>query len=99
MTEHYFLDPLDPFPPKWRDKIGPLTVMAGPVKGYVMVRRPGAMPFVLAVSDLCNATQRPPHGPFELVRRSPKEPPPPPDIRGTSFVGGFGRRVKREQAR
>jgi hypothetical protein len=65
-----------PFPPKWRDKYGPLTVMAGPVKGWVMVRRPQAVPFVLHVSDLCNATQRPPHGPFELVRRTQREKAP-----------------------
>jgi len=72
MTEikaaHYFLDPLAPFPARWRDKTGPIRVMAGPVTGYVMCRRPGAVPFVLHVSDLCNATKHPHHGPFEVVR-------------------------------
>lgn len=65
--QHYFLDPLAPFPPRWRDRIGPLTVMAGPVRGYVMVRRPHAVPFVLHVANLCNAEKHPNHGPFELI--------------------------------
>lgn len=64
---HYFLDPLAPFPARWKDKHGPLRVMAGPVSGYVMVRRPSAVPFVLHVSDLCNASKRPTGGPFEVV--------------------------------
>ncbi len=64
---HYFLDPSEPFPARWRDKIGPIRVMAGPVKGYVMVRRPSAIPFVLRVSDLCNATKHHIHGPFVVV--------------------------------
>lgn len=64
---HYFLDPLEPFPPRWKDHISQLTVMAGPVKGYVMVRRPYAEPFVLHVKNLCNVERSPPHGPFELV--------------------------------
>lgn len=64
---HYFLDPLAPFPARWRDRIGPLRVMAGPVSGYVMIRRPNAVPFVLRVSDLCNATKHPHHGPFEVT--------------------------------
>jgi hypothetical protein len=73
---HYFLDPLAPFPPRWRDKTGPITVMAGPVKGYVMVRRPNAVPFVLHVSDLCNATKHPRHGPFEVVRAKTRRASP-----------------------
>ena len=64
---HYFLDPLAPFPARWKDKHGPIRVMAGPVTGYVMVRRPNAAPFVLRVSDLCNATKDPNHGPFEVI--------------------------------
>lgn len=64
---HYFLDPLGPFPARWRDKIGPIRVMAGPVTGYLMCRRPGAVPFVLHVSELCNAKKHPHHGPFEVV--------------------------------
>jgi len=67
MTEHYFLDPLAPFPRRWRDKISAIEVMAGPVKGYVMCRRPRCMPFVLRVSDLCNATKPNSSGPFEVV--------------------------------
>lgn len=68
MTAHYLLDPLSPLPARWRDKHGPLRVLAGPVKGWVMVKRPHAeTPFVLRVSDLCNATKREPHGPFEVV--------------------------------
>jgi hypothetical protein len=72
MTDHYFIDPLAPFPPRWRDKYGEITVMTNPVKGYVMVRRSGAAPFVLRVSDLCNATKDPHHGPFEVVAKTRK---------------------------
>lgn len=64
---HYFIDPLVPFPSKWRDRVGPIAVMTEPVKGYVMVRRPGCAPFVLRVSHLCNAEKHPIHGPFEVV--------------------------------
>jgi len=64
---HYFLDPFAPFPPRWRDKHGPITVMAGPVRGYVMVRRPNAVPFVLHVANLCNAVKHGVHGPFEMI--------------------------------
>ncbi len=67
MSEPYCLDPLAPFPPRWKDKIGPIRVMTNPVQGYVMVRRPGAAPFVLHVSELCNAKKHPHHGPFEVV--------------------------------
>jgi hypothetical protein len=72
MTEHYFLDPMAPFPRRWRDKTGPVEAMAEPVKGYVMCRRPGAAPFVLRVSDLCNATKDPNHGPFEVIAKTRK---------------------------
>lgn len=64
---HYFLDPMAPFPQRWRDKIGPIRVMAGPVTGYVMCRRPNAVPFVLHVKHLCNAEKHPHHGPFEII--------------------------------
>lgn len=64
---HYFLEPLAPFPARWRDKYGPIRVMAGPVKGYVMCRRAGAAPFVLHVSELCNAKKHEYMGPFEVV--------------------------------
>ena len=67
MTEHYFFDVMGPFPTRWRDKIGPLRVIAGPVTGYVMVRRSNAIPFVLHVRHLCNAEKHPNHGPFEVI--------------------------------
>jgi hypothetical protein len=70
---HYFIDPLAPFPARWRDKIGPLRVLAGPVKGYVMVRRPHAVPFVLHVANLCNAQKHPIHGPFEVIDGAKKK--------------------------
>jgi hypothetical protein len=72
MAEHYFLDPMAPFPRRWKDRIGPVEAMAEPVKGYVMCRRPGAAPFVLRVSDLCNATKDPHHGPFEVIAKTRK---------------------------
>lgn len=74
---HYFIDPFAPFPPKWRDSIGPIAVMTGPVKGYVMVRRPGSMPFVLHVADLCNA-QKHLLGPFEIIEAKPRRRMPHP---------------------
>lgn len=67
MAEQYVIDPLAPFPARWRDKIGPLRVMSGPVQGYLMVRRPGASPFVLSVKQLLNTERHPIHGPFEVV--------------------------------
>lgn len=82
MSEHYFLDPLAPLPRRWEDKTGPIEVMTNPVKGYIMCRRPHAMPFVLRVSDLCNATKHPHHGPFKVVgvktRKVKAFPLPPP---------------------
>jgi hypothetical protein len=70
MAEHYFIDPLAPFPRRWQDERGLIEVMTEPVKGYVMVRRPYAVPFVLRVSDLCNATKDPNHGPFEVIAKT-----------------------------
>jgi hypothetical protein len=67
MADCYVIDPLAPFPARWRDKLGPIRVMSGPVQGYVMVRRPGAFPFVLSVKQLLNAEHHPVHGPFEVV--------------------------------
>lgn len=67
---------LGPFPKRWRDHHGKITVMGEPIKGYVMVRRPGAMPFVLSVSQILNAVKHSTHGPFTLlepVRQSPQE--------------------------
>jgi len=64
----YLIDPLAPFPARWRDKHGPLRVLSGPVKGYLMCARPNCRPFVLRVSELLNA-DRPPTdmGPFTPV--------------------------------
>ncbi len=61
--------PLTEFPQRWTDKDGkPLAVMAGPVKGYLMMRRPGAMPFVLALADLLDWKKGGhPSGPFKAV--------------------------------
>lgn len=64
----YVLNPLAPFPPRWFDHIGNVTVMAGPVNGYVMVRRPTAMPFVLTVAQLLNADRHAVHGPFTMIQ-------------------------------
>jgi hypothetical protein len=72
MTEpiKYAIDPMSPFPKRWKDKLGNIRVITGPVEGYLMVRRPGAAPFVLHVSVMLNAKSHPIHGPFEIV--SPK---------------------------
>lgn len=65
----YVIDPLDKFPKRWKDPRGPIRVMGELTEGFVMVRRPGAMPFVLRVSDLLGATKNQQHGPFEVVGR------------------------------
>ena len=68
----YVLDPLAPFPKRWRDPLGPIRVMGGPHEGYVMVRRPGAAPFCLHVSELTNASAGRRYrgrGPYEIVER------------------------------
>lgn len=62
----YTIRPGQVFPTRWRDHISPLSVMAGPADGYVMVRRPRAMPFVLPVPVLLNASTDQTLGPFEL---------------------------------
>jgi hypothetical protein len=69
MTEpiKYAIDPMSPFPKRWKDKLGNIRVITGPVEGYLMVRRPGAMPFVLHVAQMLNAETHPTHGPFEIV--------------------------------
>lgn len=67
---------LGPFPKRWQDHLGKVTVMGEPIKGYVMVRRPGGFPFVLSVSHLLNAEEHHTHGPFSLLepaRRSPQD--------------------------
>jgi hypothetical protein len=68
MTKAYVLCPLAPFPARWRDKLGPIRVMAGPVQGYVMCRRPHSIPFVLSVKELLNTKPHPHKGPFEIAR-------------------------------
>lgn len=68
---HYALDPTAKFPKRWQDYISTLRVICEPHEGWVMVRRPGCKPFVLHVSDLCNATRHAPHGPFTLVTKAP----------------------------
>jgi hypothetical protein len=62
----YVLDPLSPFPKRWQDRVGPIRVMTGPIEGYLMVRRPGGMPFCLHVKHLTNAERHPVHGPFAV---------------------------------
>ena len=64
----YVVDPLAPFPKRWKDRHGAFKVMAGPVDGYLMVRRPGCLPYVLHVTEILNSANRPhPHGPFECL--------------------------------
>ena len=68
MTQQYLINALEPFPKRWKDRIGPIRVMCEPVKGYIMVRRPHAVPFVLSVPQILNTEKHPVHGPFELVK-------------------------------
>lgn len=65
----YVVDPMAKFPRRWRDHIGNIRVMGEPIEGYLMVRRPGAMPFCLPVSTILNATKDPTHGPFEVIKK------------------------------
>lgn len=76
MTEpkKYVVNPLAPFPKRWFDHIGNVTVMIEPVKGYVMCRRPGAVPFVLSVAQVLNAEKHPNHGPFTLLESARHSP-------------------------
>ena len=67
----YALSPLAPFPKRWRDHLGPIRVMGGPIEGYLLVRRPGAMPFAISVRQMLNAERHPTHGPFEIA--TPKD--------------------------
>ena len=69
MSVAYVVSPLAPFPKRWLDKDGqPVTVMGEPIKGYLLARRPGAMPFAISVRDLLNANRRPHRfGPFTIA--------------------------------
>lgn len=69
----YCIDPLQPFPKRWRDKIGPVKVMTEPAAGYIMCRRPGAFPFALSVAQILNADRCISHGPFELVEKAKRK--------------------------
>lgn len=55
----YAIDPMQPLPKRWRDKGGPLRLMCEPHDGYVMMRRPGAMPFVESVRGLLSGKYEP----------------------------------------
>jgi adenylosuccinate synthase len=48
----YAYDPTSPIHKLWQDDKGHVRVICEPAQGYVMARRPGAMPFVISVSDL-----------------------------------------------
>jgi len=66
----YVIDPMQPFPKKWSDNLGPINVMTEPVSGFVMVRRPGCTPFILSVKQLLNAEPtRSMMGPFVLFEK------------------------------
>ena len=65
----YVINPLTPFPKHWHDRISDIRVMAGPVEGYLMVRRTGGIPFAIRVSKILNAERHPIHGPFTLGRK------------------------------
>ena len=67
----YAINPLAHFPKRWKDKDGnSFRVMSEPVEGYLMCRYPGAMPFVMHVSDILGSARRPhPHGPFTPISR------------------------------
>ena len=71
----YVVSLLAKFPKRWRDHIGPIRVMSEPIDGYLMVRRPGAAPFVLSVKQMLNAEKHHSHGPFLLADAPPKSNP------------------------
>lgn len=71
----YVINPLAPFPKRWRDPIGPLRVLAEPAEGWLLVRRPGAMPFVLHVRQILNTERHPVHGPFTVVEKARRRQP------------------------
>jgi hypothetical protein len=53
----YVYDPTSPFHKLWQDELGQIRVICEPSQGYVMVRRPGAMPFVVSVHYLLSGKQ------------------------------------------
>ena len=55
----YAINPMQPLPKRWKDAGGPLRVMCEPHDGYVMMRRPGAMPFVVSVRELLGGKYEP----------------------------------------
>ena len=67
MSDKYLIDPLASFHTRWRDKYGPIKVLAGPVKGWLMCKRPKERPFVLRVSEILNADSIQGAGPFKPV--------------------------------
>ncbi|TPM53230.1 hypothetical protein FJ959_22115 [Mesorhizobium sp. B2-2-4] len=71
---HFVIDMTQPFPKRWSSPLGPITVMAGPVKGYLMVRRPHAAPFVIGLWQLLNAEKHP-LGPFAPITKKPRRRP------------------------
>lgn len=74
----YCFNPTAPLMIHWHDHIGPIRVMTPqPVEGYVLARRPGAKPFVLAVRELLNRDPHPTHGPFVLGRALANTDPAP----------------------
>lgn len=83
----YTVSPLAPFPKRWKDRHGKITVMHEPIKGYVMVRRPGAFPFVLRVSEILNADKHHIHGPFEQIPAEKKVRRPTPSSQGAGVDG------------
>ncbi|WP_156420734.1 hypothetical protein [Aureimonas sp. AU22] len=73
MSKSFAISPGAPIPKRWMSPGGPIRVMCEPVEGYVLARRPQAIPFVLSVSELLGSARHPhPHGPFEPVETGTK---------------------------
>ena len=70
----YAISPMEPFPRYWHDHVGNLRVLGGPHDGWLLMRRPGAMPFALRVAHVLNARSHHIHGPFRLGK-APKVAP------------------------
>lgn len=66
----YVINPLADFPKRWKDKDGGrITVMAGPVKGWLMVRRPRCDPFTIQLGELLNQKKHL-FGPFDPAEKA-----------------------------